>query len=217
MVSSKIKSEGGEETTEKGTRLTFLSFSRSCLQAIIGQWLAIFSAVVLEEHFIFRKGSFPSYNAEFTWNDPKAIPVGFGALGAFCAGAVGAWAGMSQVWYIGPLGKLVGGDANPYGESSCCFSSKKATRSISSSLSLADPLFRRFHLCRWGYRIHSRRSFRCYRFPYHSNFGKEVAQAMRSRRRRAFEPLWAFGLPFLPVLSALLSVRTRQFIWLVSF
>ncbi|KAL7416247.1 permease for cytosine/purines, uracil, thiamine, allantoin-domain-containing protein [Mrakia frigida] len=83
--------------------------------AIIGQWLAIFSAVVLEEHFIFRKGSFPSYNAEFTWNDPSALPMGLGALGAFCAGVIGAWAGMSQVWYIGPIGKLVGGDANPYG------------------------------------------------------------------------------------------------------
>ncbi|KAL7414901.1 putative cytosine-purine permease [Mrakia frigida] len=83
--------------------------------AIIGQWLAIFCTVVLEEHFIFRKGNFKNYDAEWTWNDPKAVPMGFGALAAFCAGVIGAWSGMSQVWYIGPIGKLVGGDANPYG------------------------------------------------------------------------------------------------------
>ena len=84
--------------------------------AIIGQWLSIFCMVVLQEHFIFRKGKFANYDAEHTWNDIHALPWGLGALPAFIAGAVGAWAGMAEVWYIGPIGKLVGGDANPYGE-----------------------------------------------------------------------------------------------------
>lgn len=85
--------------------------------AIIGQWLSIFCMVVLQEHFIFRKGNFANYDAEHTWNDIHALPMGLGALPAFIAGAIGAWAGMAEVWYIGPIGKLVGGDANPFGES----------------------------------------------------------------------------------------------------
>lgn len=43
------------------------------------------------------QGNFKNYDAEWTWNDPKAVPMGFGALAAFCAGVIGAWSGMSQV------------------------------------------------------------------------------------------------------------------------
>jgi purine-cytosine permease-like protein len=75
---------------------------------VLGYWLALFVTVVLEEHFIFRRGSFKSYRAAETWNDPKQLPVGWAALAAFAAGAVGAAMGMSQAWYVGPIGIKVG-------------------------------------------------------------------------------------------------------------
>jgi NCS1 nucleoside transporter family len=76
---------------------------------ILGYWLAIFVTVVIEEHFIFRRGKFANYDAEHTWNDRSRLPWGLGALGAFGFGVAGAVVGMSQVWYTGPLGAMVGG------------------------------------------------------------------------------------------------------------
>lgn len=83
--------------------------------SVLGYWLAIFVTVVVEEHLIFRKSNWDSYNAEKAWNDRKLLPIGLGALGAFCFGVVGAVMGMAQIWYIGPLGAKVGGSANPFG------------------------------------------------------------------------------------------------------
>jgi len=76
---------------------------------ILGYWLAIFVTVVIEEHFIFRKGKFANYHAAEMWNDRKRLPIGLGAMCAFCCGVAGIVVGMSQVWFTGPLGKLVGG------------------------------------------------------------------------------------------------------------
>lgn len=59
--------------------------------------------VVLEEHFIFRKGYFPGYNAAETWNNSKLLPVGWAACVAFFFGVAGAVLGMAQTWYIGKL------------------------------------------------------------------------------------------------------------------
>ncbi|CED82758.1 Purine-cytosine permease [Phaffia rhodozyma] len=75
---------------------------------VLGYWLSIFAMVVFEEHFIFRKGSFANYNAAESWNCPALLPVGYAALAAFCAGAAGAALGMSQVWFVGPIGGLIG-------------------------------------------------------------------------------------------------------------
>lgn len=83
------------------------------LQLVLGYWLALFVTVVLEEHFIFRKGSFKNYRAAETWNDRSQLPVGWAALAAFAAGAVGAAMGMSQAWYVGPIGILIG--ERPFG------------------------------------------------------------------------------------------------------
>ncbi|ORY29635.1 permease for cytosine/purines, uracil, thiamine, allantoin-domain-containing protein [Naematelia encephala] len=83
--------------------------------SVLGYWLAIFVAVVLEEHFIFRKGKFENYNAAEAWNRKELLPHGFAAVVAFCFGVAGAVLGMAQVWYIGPVGAAVGGSADPYG------------------------------------------------------------------------------------------------------
>ncbi|KAL4780761.1 permease for cytosine/purines, uracil, thiamine, allantoin-domain-containing protein [Aspergillus varians] len=76
--------------------------------ALMGYFVAIWLAIVLEERFIFRRGrSANAYNWA-VWDDPSKHPVGVAALIAFCVGWVGAILCMAQVWYIGPLAGLVG-------------------------------------------------------------------------------------------------------------
>ncbi|KIM75641.1 hypothetical protein PILCRDRAFT_827071 [Piloderma croceum F 1598] len=74
---------------------------------IIAYWLAIYEAVSLTEHFVFKKG-FGGYTPEI-YNQPLRLPPGIAAIGAFCFGVFGAVMGMSQVWFIGPIGKHIGG------------------------------------------------------------------------------------------------------------
>ncbi|KAK8850425.1 hypothetical protein IAR55_004343 [Kwoniella newhampshirensis] len=82
---------------------------------VLGYWLAIYVTVVLEEHFIFRKGRYDNYNAAEAWNNKALLPVGYAAICAGCVGVAGAVLGMAQVWYIGPIGAKVGGTADPFG------------------------------------------------------------------------------------------------------
>ena len=72
--------------------------------ALMGYWLAIWIALTLEEHLIFR-GSDWNWEA---WNDKDSLPIGYAALAAFLIGWVGAILSMAQVWYIGPIAKMVG-------------------------------------------------------------------------------------------------------------
>jgi purine-cytosine permease-like protein len=73
-------------------------------------WLAIYEGVSLTEHFVFKKG-FGGYAPEI-YNQPSHLPPGIAAIAAFCFGIFGAVMGMSQVWFIGPIGKHIGG---PFG------------------------------------------------------------------------------------------------------
>ncbi|KAJ6131437.1 Nucleoside transporter [Penicillium sp. IBT 18751x] len=73
--------------------------------ALMGYWVAIWFAIVVEEFAIFRWRSGYNWAA---WRDPKKLPVGIAAFIAFVVGWVGAVLCMAQVWYIGPLAKLVG-------------------------------------------------------------------------------------------------------------
>ncbi|KAF7332980.1 Cytosine-purine permease [Mycena venus] len=93
------------------------SFSSSLenFMNVLGYWLSIFVVVVLEEHFVFRKGDWARYAAAETWNRQDRTPVGIAAVVAFLFGALGTAMGMAQVWYIGKIGALVGGKANPFG------------------------------------------------------------------------------------------------------
>lgn len=77
--------------------------------ALMGYWLMVFICIVLEEHLIFRR------DVGFDWADwesPKKLPVGIAALISFLLGWMGAILGMYQVWYTGPLAKLVGPGAD---------------------------------------------------------------------------------------------------------
>lgn len=73
--------------------------------ALMGYWVAIWFAIVLEEFLFFRFKSGYNWAA---WRDPKKLPIGFAAFTAFVVGWVGAILCMAQVWYIGPIAKLVG-------------------------------------------------------------------------------------------------------------
>lgn len=75
--------------------------------ALMGYWVAIWTAILLEEYIIFRKGSAENYNWN-QWNDRNQLPLGIAALAAFLVGWAGAILCMAQVWYIGPLARLVG-------------------------------------------------------------------------------------------------------------
>ncbi|PNS13954.1 Purine-cytosine permease fcyB [Sphaceloma murrayae] len=76
--------------------------------ALMGYWVAIWVAIFLEEHFLFRRGSAGlGWNWE-AWNDKNSMPVGLAALTAFLIGWAGSILCMAQVWYVGPLAGLVG-------------------------------------------------------------------------------------------------------------
>ncbi len=77
--------------------------------ALMGYWLMIFIMIVLEEHLIFRRNVGFDWTA---WEDKGKLPLGIAALISFLLGWMGAILGMYQVWYVGPLAKLVAGGAD---------------------------------------------------------------------------------------------------------
>ena len=84
--------------------------------ALMGYWVSIWIAILLEEHLIFRKWRGLGWNWD-AWDDQRKLPVGLAAFAAFLVGWAGAILCMAQVWYIGPLAALVGdygGDMGNY-------------------------------------------------------------------------------------------------------
>ena len=78
------------------------------LQGVIGYWSTAFSAIVLCEHFVFRR-HFSMYNAE-DWDKPRRLPPGIAAVFAFVGSFGIIVPSMSQVWYTGPIAKAGTGD-----------------------------------------------------------------------------------------------------------
>ncbi|KAL4741294.1 permease for cytosine/purines, uracil, thiamine, allantoin-domain-containing protein [Aspergillus similis] len=79
--------------------------------ALMGYFVAIWVAIVLEECFIFRRRGIENgygYYNWLVWDNPSKHPIGIAALIAFLTGWAGAILCMAQVWYIGPLADLVG-------------------------------------------------------------------------------------------------------------
>lgn len=77
--------------------------------ALMGYWVVIWIAITLEEHFIFRRNK--GFNW-LQWNEQKKLPLGIAALIAFIIGWIGAILCMAQVWYTGPIAKLVGDEGS---------------------------------------------------------------------------------------------------------
>ncbi|RDW69762.1 nucleoside transporter family protein [Coleophoma cylindrospora] len=73
--------------------------------ALMGYWVTIWLTITLEEQFIFRRKI--GYNWE-DWDNKAALPLGLAALAAFLIGWVGAVLDMDQIYFVGPIAKLVG-------------------------------------------------------------------------------------------------------------
>ena len=64
--------------------------------ALMGYWVSIWIAIVLEEHLIFRNWRGVGWNWD-AWNDREKLPLGAAALVAFLVGWAGAILCMAQV------------------------------------------------------------------------------------------------------------------------
>lgn len=73
--------------------------------ALMGYWTIMWCTMTLEEEHIFRRKI--GYNWS-DWNKPSKLPLGVAAFTAFCIGWVGAVLCMYQVYFIGPIAKMVG-------------------------------------------------------------------------------------------------------------
>ena len=83
---------------------------------IIGYWSAAFAAIVLVEHFLYRRSFTEAAYSTPThaWASPSALPSSIPALVAFAC-AVGALVPfMSQVWWEGPVARRGTGDLGIY-------------------------------------------------------------------------------------------------------
>ncbi|KAJ7741441.1 permease for cytosine/purines, uracil, thiamine, allantoin-domain-containing protein [Mycena maculata] len=74
---------------------------------LIGYWASTYVAIVLEEHFIFRKGDASLYDLA-DWNSARKLPTGIAAIVAVMCGIGIAIPSMAQVWYTGPIAKTTG-------------------------------------------------------------------------------------------------------------
>jgi NCS1 nucleoside transporter family len=75
---------------------------------IIAYWLGPWSIILVIEHFVFRHGR---YNVD-DWNNPSRLPMGWAAIASMLVGLVGVLLGAAQVYYVGPIARLVN---PPYG------------------------------------------------------------------------------------------------------
>ena len=80
--------------------------------ALMGYWVTIYLMIAFEEHVIFRRTRGFDWDA---WADPSKLPIGIAALIAFLVGWAGAIVCMDQVWYVGPIAKMVGEDGSDLG------------------------------------------------------------------------------------------------------
>jgi len=75
---------------------------------IIAYWLGPWGIILIEEHFVFRRGR---YNVD-DWNTPQKLPVGWAAMISMGFGLLGVYLGAAQVLFVGPIADLFN---PPYG------------------------------------------------------------------------------------------------------
>ncbi|PCG93411.1 Permease, cytosine/purines, uracil, thiamine, allantoin [Penicillium occitanis (nom. inval.)] len=83
--------------------------------ALMGYWVTIFLIIVLEEHMIFRWGKIAPAFDWSNWADRGKLPLGLAAFTAFVIGWVGSIMCMYQIYYVGPIAKLVSTDGADLG------------------------------------------------------------------------------------------------------
>ncbi|QLG73859.1 hypothetical protein HG535_0F03700 [Zygotorulaspora mrakii] len=72
----------------------------------IGYYLAIYISIALSEHFIYRKG-FKGYDID-QWNRWDLLPIGIAGCSALFVAGFGVALGMSQTYWTGEIGRLIG-------------------------------------------------------------------------------------------------------------
>ncbi|GAA6022870.1 hypothetical protein JCM11491_007025 [Sporobolomyces phaffii] len=82
---------------------------------LLGYWSSVFVSVLLVEHFVFRRHSFTTGYDLSIWDRSSQLPPGIAALFASFCGAAFCIIGMDQVWYRGPIAKMITGPAEAYG------------------------------------------------------------------------------------------------------
>lgn len=121
--------------------------------SLLGYWISMYIIILLEENLLFRRRSaLALHHKEFDeeaskaglynwsqWNHPKRITVGLASSGAFAIGVVGAVMGMNQVYYIGPISRLIGDYGGDIGMWLCMGFS-----------GVTYPVFRTFELKKFG-------------------------------------------------------------------
>jgi purine-cytosine permease-like protein len=75
--------------------------------SLIAYWSSAFLAIVLVEHFVFRKGDCRAYDPE-AWNDAHRLPWGVAALAAGVLSFGLVVPSMAQVWWTGPIAETTG-------------------------------------------------------------------------------------------------------------
>ena len=76
---------------------------------ILAYWTAIYIPPICIEPLVFRRPvSRKTYPLE-AWNDPKKLPIGYGAIAALVVGVPLIAAGMSQHWWNGWIARQIRG------------------------------------------------------------------------------------------------------------
>lgn len=75
--------------------------------SLIGYWASAYGAILLVEHFYFRRGDFTTYD-QADWNVAKRLPWGAAAVGAALLSFGLIIPCMNQVWFVGPIGSKTG-------------------------------------------------------------------------------------------------------------
>src|SRR5947209_6362431 len=70
---------------------------------LVAYWLGPWSIILILENFVFRRGN---YNVD-DWNTRHKLPIGWAAVVSLAIGIVGVLLGASQLYYVGPIAKLV--------------------------------------------------------------------------------------------------------------
>ena len=80
--------------------------------SLMGYWVTIYLMIAVEEHVLYRRTRGFNWDA---WADPSQLPIGIAALIAFLVGWAGAIVSMDQVWYVGPVARMVGENGSDLG------------------------------------------------------------------------------------------------------
>lgn len=114
-----------------------LSTIISNVLALLGYWISMYITLLLEENFLFRrKKALRLHHKEFDndlesekrdllvynwsqWDQPQHITMGLASAVAFGVGVVGAVMGMNQVYFVGPISKLIGQNGGDIGTWLC--------------------------------------------------------------------------------------------------